>query len=273
MQMEDPAPRAIYRSYSQLSQLRRCGESYRLSRIEKVPKRPVVTTEMGSAVHVVTEYIDEALDYGQFQDHESLAAEALTQGVAEFSRIMAKSEWPESEWKYYGRQDCKWAKKQGIKKCVDAYLAWRLESPFQIADIPSYGLALEVPFELDFGYFIITGRIDRVLFDPKTDQFYVLDIKSGLKPKTDEQIGLYRHALKVQYDLDVTWGGYLYGLKTGTAHLTKAVDLSHWTEEKLAGEYSKAHQMITEGLFLANPGPDCFTCDVSEHCSFQQASI
>jgi putative RecB family exonuclease len=92
-----------------------------------------------------------------------------------------------------------------------------------------------------------------------------------LKPKTSEQLGLYAGALKRALGWQVSYGYYLYGLKSGEAKLTPPLNLTAWTDELLGSIYIPANQQISAGIFLPNPGDACFVCSVSEHCAFVQA--
>jgi putative RecB family exonuclease len=261
------------RSYSQVNQLRRCGEAYRLARIERVPQQPSVLAELGTAVHTATEFIDATLYNGTYTHLDDLLGQAIVLALDEFEKQAADSDWPVEAWRVYGKQDATWARDAGIAKTVLGYFEWRQEGTFDLFDIPAFGPAIEVPFELDMGEYIIRGQIDRLMIDPLNDQLLVLDIKTGLKPKTDEQLGVYRLALERQYDMPVAYGAYLYGIKSGNPSLTKPVDLSYWTEDMLRRVYDPADVLIRQGLFLPSPGEQCFTCDVREHCEFGRSSI
>ena len=115
------------------------------------------------------------------------------------------------------------------------------------------------------------GYIDRV-FITADGVPYLCDLKSGQKPKTDEQLGTYRHALAA-VGIDVTYGGYLYGLKTGDAKLTPPLDLRHWDSAKLAALYVQGDRQIELGIFIPHPGEQCQHCSVTAHCAFVQAAI
>lgn len=105
---------------------------------------------------------------------------------------------------------------------------------------------------------------------------FVVTHNSGLKPKTDEQLGLYAAALSADSNLDwppVTWGYYLYALKTGTAKVAGPLKVNHWTAEKLRGVYLSATQAIEQGIFMPHPGEACMHCGVSASCQFVQAAL
>lgn len=53
---ESPFP--LYLSPSQVTSLLTCGEKFRLTRVERVPERPMWASIGGSAVHKITEILD-----------------------------------------------------------------------------------------------------------------------------------------------------------------------------------------------------------------------
>lgn len=271
-----------HRSYSQVRQLRECGEAYRLSRIERVAERPNTAAVAGTAVHTGTETVDWNLAGGQ-TDREALVEMANLTALEALDAEIAKNRehgWEPLDYKRYGRatkekpaaEDTEWFRNHGIPLSIRAYVDWRLENPkLTLAVIPGFGPAIEVPFNYYIGTQLIHGFIDRVLTDVDAGGYYPLDLKSGRKPKTDEQLGLYAKALNKALGWNVEWGYYLYGLKTGVAKLTPPLHVSHWDDEKLGRVYLPATQLIDMGIFMPNPGEACQHCSVSDHCRFVQA--
>lgn len=271
-----------HRSFSQVKQLRTCGEQYRLERVERVPSRPSVPAVAGSAIHVGTEKIDELLLQGA--DSEDIAELALTATLValdEEIQHLADKGWTTDKWKRYGRktaekpqaEDVEWFRNVGIPNSLNAYLAWRLSTPeFIIADVPGFGPGIEVPFNYYVDGQLVHGYIDRV-FTTADGGYYPLDIKSGLKPKTTEQLGLYATALERGLGWRIDYGFYLYGLKSGEAKLTPALSLAGWDDAKLSRIYLGANKLIELELYIPNPGDACFNCGVSDHCAFVQALV
>lgn len=267
-----------HRSHSQLNTYRRCGEQYRLTRIEQVPERPSVPAAAGVAVHEATELVDQMIHEGS-TDAEELSAQGLHVAESAALREIAKHpDWPTENWRSFGRvgqkQDWAWWWDTGLRLCLDAYVNWRTQYPrYVLADLKGEGgPGIEVPFDIQLADVQIIGKIDRVFVDTETGQMFAPDLKSGNKPKTDEQLGLYRAALKT-LGVETDWGFYLYGLKTGVAKLTPPIDLTHWTAEKLYRVYGDANRSIEQGIFIPNPGEACWLCPVTEHCEFFRAVI
>lgn len=279
------APRSTHRSYSQVRQLRTCGWQFYLERVRRVSARPSVPAIAGVAVHTATEVVDRLLHDGQ-TDPDILIAEAQADADESlFGSIAHESEagWEPSTWKRYGRktadkpngEDIEWFQNNGIPLSIRAYVDWRLANPdWVLAEIPGFGPGIEVPFN----YYVTPGRlvrgyIDRVFTSRAQGGYYPLDIKSGRKPKTDEQLGVYKAALNEALGWNVERGYFIYGLKSGKATLTDPLDLSHWTPQRLAAVYEPASQAIEQGIYMPNPGEGCFVCSVSDHCEFALSVI
>lgn len=262
-----------HRSYSQVNTLRRCGYAYKLGKIDKIPGRPSAAAVGGSAVHVATEWIDSIFDGVGSQDFIAIGIQIARDYFAE--EILAHPDFPVPEWTAFGwkpKQDVAWWVEKGIPNCIDSYVEWRMDNPqYRVARLFG-GLAIEVPFDVTLGDVQIQGKIDRVFEDTDNDVLFAVDLKTGKKPPNDEQLGLYRTALST-LGVDVTYGIYVYGLKRGTAQVTSAIDLSHWTPEKLYAIYGEADRQIREGIFLPHPGDACFICEFKDHCPFNQSAL
>lgn len=227
---------------------------------------------MGSAVHVGTEIIDQMI-YEGVSSADELVKESAELIAAELANeIERHSDWPEDTWRSFGRrgqkQDMAWWREVGLPNCVKAYAKWRLDNPGLLISPED----IEIPFDFMLGDVRMVGRIDRVARDAESGAACVIDIKSGAKPKTDEQLGAYRAALATQ-GIDVTYGAYLYSLKNGEAKLTAPINLSHWTAEKLHQVYGPAEQAIQRGIYMPNPGEACWLCDVADQCAFFQSVL
>lgn len=267
-----------------MRQLRTCGWQYKLERLDGVPSRPSVPAVAGVAIHVGTELADKQI-HGGSTDRDKIAGDALERTLSELDSEIEKytgKGWEPDTWKRYGRktnekpnaEDVEWFRAVGIPNSINAYVDWRLENPdFVIADIPGFGVAIEVPFNFYVGGQLVHGFIDRVFMHRQIGGFYPLDIKSGRKPETSEQLGLYGAALSKALGWTVEWGYYLYGLKSGKATLTSPVSLTKYTDDFLGRIYLPATEAINHGIFIPHPGQHCFFCSVSDHCEFVQALI
>jgi hypothetical protein len=266
---------ADHRSYSQTKNFRTCGEQYRLERVEKAPQRPNCTAVAGNVIHVVSEWVDGAAHIGcAGPELYSIAREVTPRIVEEALAENISTDFPISTWKHYGRptqakpngEDMYWWIAEGIPKAVDAYIDWRVDNPAWRLAVIDDAPAIEVGFDIKIGTVEVRGKIDRIFQDDSGRQL-ILDIKSGQKPKTDEQLGTYWKATGIR------WGAYLYGLKTGEAKYVGPIDLSHWTDDKLEQLYCETDRAINAGIFIPNPGDGCFHCAVQNSCKFGMSAI
>ena len=273
----------MHRSYSQMNQLRTCGEQFRLQRIEHKPSRPSCAAVAGKAFHSLSEEIDLSFHLGvELADIQETVLADIPSEVENFILADESEEFPRDSWKRYGRrteakpnaEDMGWFVAEGIPNMVNAYVDWRAAHPeLTLAVIPGFGPAIEVPFQYYLGDQLVYGWIDRVFDSSECEGHFPFDLKSGVKPKTDEQLGLYGAALQAGLGWKPTYGYYVYGLKSGTAKMTPPLNIGHWTDEKLKLVYLPATQQIETGTFVPHPGDACFHCGVAEHCDFAQAVI
>lgn len=270
-----------HRSFSQIKQYRTCGEQYRLERIDGAPSRPSTPAIAGVAVHSGTEEVDRLLGSVSWSSVTTLAEAGLAVAIKSLDDQVQKytdQGWSPDEWRSFGRstkQDEFWFRTEGIPNSLRAYAQWRVDNlaVFELADLPGFGPAIEVPFNYYIGAQLVHGFIDRVFTSPQDGGLYPFDLKSGLKPKTDEQLGLYGQALAAGLGVEITHGYFIHALKTGTAKLTAPINLAHWTTEKLERVYGPVTLAINAGIFIPAPGEACYLCSVSEHCEFSQAVI
>ena len=262
----------VHRSYSQLNTYRRCGEQYRLEKIEHAPQRPSAAAVAGSVIHVATEVMDNLIMAESDVDIPDRAMVAAHEELRSQLDYWNQQGYTREQFKVYGRQNVDWYQDVGIPNAVEAYWRWRHDSPFTLVTLPGHGPAIEVPFNIQFGNDVqVHGHIDRV-FEAE-DQWFPIDLKSGRKPPTDEQLGLYAMALLATYGIEINWGFYLYNLKAGEAKLTPPLRLSHWTVEKLASMYFQLDTAVRADLFIPHPGEECFHCPVINSCRFAQAVV
>lgn len=285
----DPGARHTL-SYSKVNQLLTCGEQFRLERIEHLGGRPSTASVAGRIIHTATEAVDHELfrwaitdtipsrDY-LYEAWTNAANEAHAEAMAEY----ADTEYANpATWLKYGRptkekphgEDLAWFVKVAIPAALEDYIEWRLLGDWDVMAMPDGSPAIEVPFTFHLPSGLpLRGVIDRVLVSMKTGQPIIVDLKSGLKPKTDGQLALYRFAMeeKIPFRL-FGWGAYYYGMKKGGT-FTSPIDLSYWTPEMLQKVYDTADSIVEQRLFVPNPGEQCYHCPVQKHCAFGRSSI
>lgn len=278
-----------HRSFSAVKTLRSCGEQYRLERVERVSQRPMAAGVAGRVIHLATELVDLEIESGE-RDEGTLtllghqhAAEVLDKEISD----TATEEYPPEAWRAFGQsknnprgQDIEWFRRVGIPGAVANYINWRLENDhLAVMTLPSGVLAIEVPFEMQLSSdeSPIRGQIDRVFTNVNNGLHLIVDLKSGLKPTSSEQLGVYRQAMLAGLPDEIfDYGAYIFGMKptskTGI-RMTPDINLKIWTAERLRKIYGQADVIIEKELFLPNPGPSCFLCGVSQHCGFYAGSV
>lgn len=272
------------RSYSMVKSLLTCGEQFRLERVEKVESQPSTAAIAGKIIHTATEAVDELLFENPFTVREDLAdawVDASFWATNKELEALKGSQFEDPKtWKSYGRpteakphgEDIDWFLAVGIPDALASYVTWRLDSPWVVMRMPDGSPAIELPFVVDTGGIPVRGYIDRVFVHRTTNEPLVVDLKSGMKPKNDSQLAIYKKALESNLGKPFSWGAYYYGMKKG-GQLTDLIDLSYWTDEMLFDLYNPAEKAIEQGLFIPNPGDACFHCGVKQHCRYQLSAI
>lgn len=275
-----------HRSYSAVNTLLRCGEQYRLERVEYVSQQPGSAAVAGGVIHSISEDIDRNIHNDDTRDMLDIYQDPdyINEYVDEAIKERRTPDYPDpTSWTSFGRrtkanpngEDIEWFRREGIPTAVENYLNWRKAHDYlEPMVFPSGEVGIEIPFDITIGTSDpIHGMIDRVFKNNQNGALYILDIKSGAKPKSTLQLGIYRKALMTAMpDLDWTYGGYLYGLKKDMKQ-TPDINLTYWTTERLAKIYGQADFLINNNIFIPNPGEACFLCPVKKHCDFFQATI
>jgi hypothetical protein len=152
---------------------------------------------------------------------------------------------------------------------VQAYIDWRIRSPWEIWATPDDepAIELDVSGRLPGCDAEIKAYLDRVFWDPVFKKHHIVDLKTGKKPpKNADQFGTYGALLKVKYGIDVDSGVPFMNRKGG---LGKPHDLAEYTPEFVGGVFGKAWDEMQEygrtGAWPANTG-DCYLCDVQASC-------
>lgn len=255
--MSDKPP---YLSHSALSQYLRCGEQYRLERVEKIPTPPAWYFIGGKAVHLATQWMDQKGEYPYSENQLAyLWSQAYDQEIAE-----AFEGWPEDdEWLQAGRQgrrqDYTYWDMRGLM-CVKAWHDWRTD-PERNLVIDSIEEEIEVPLPSGI---ILKGYIDRVFRDPDGLDRHVLDIKSGSKRPTNPiQLGMYKIGYELKHPGLKVVSGAWWMAKDGKEFVQK---IDHITLEMLDDWARAYYRGVENDVFIPNPGDACFFCAVKDHC-------
>lgn len=260
------------RSVSQLSSFEKCPMAYKLSRIDKVWRRPAAWLQQGTAVHAVAEhYMLRRLGFepgGPMTREEAYEVfkDSYQEGISESTDVTPNLDWWFSSGPYRGPDDVERRWKIGLEQ-VDKVIDWIENHPsLEVWSTPDGKPGIELDLDFMLGDIQIRGFIDAVLI--LDGEPMVVDHKTGLKPGDDFQLAVYALALKKLYGLDVQRGIYFMA-KTGKP--TYPYDLTDWTEEKITERFLAMEAKLEAGEFEPNPGDACARCDVALSCEYSMA--
>jgi putative RecB family exonuclease len=252
-----------------------CPKQYQLTRIVKVPEIPAWWNIGGSAVHAAMESYDHGDDIRNGPtghlippfDVELVWRTAFADQIVEADeKEPDRSKWRQSTGKNPPRSEEEWNEWGPI--FIQRYVDWRKRAPWTVWVTPDGEPAIELDVSGKlFGFSMemeVKGFIDRVFHDPITDSLWILDLKSGSKDATIEQLGTYSALLEEKYRVRAD-KGLTFNVRRGSPSSVK--DLSEWVGE--AGEhYENTVRRISAGDFTATPGNHCnFMCGVKHACA------
>lgn len=176
---------------------------------------------------------------------------------------------------YPNKEDASWWNENG-SQMVEAWVKWRDESGYKIAEIVSGTPAIEVGITTEIAGLTVQMHIDRVMYMPSqdgtysADNFVIVDLKSGKNPpKSDLQLALYAAGIEKLYGWRPRWGAYWMAREGTLGHL---VDLDLYPTPIIEDLLSKFKVARENGVFLPNMS-HCPMCSVKEHCKYRNISI
>jgi len=259
-------------SHSRYDDYAKCGEMYRLKRIEKVPYTPSIYAVAGTAFHEWTDLFDTTPPFDLDEDvsHEDWYSNRLGELIAEEQEKsgFAFKDWDNPAHKRDANEAVltKFQSEVG-PDMIRKYISWRAQTAWFIADmfedddgtmVP--GIEFEIKYTLQGVEEIV--KIDRIFQIPETGQLVAIDTKTWSKRRVTAQLPTYLVALR-QAGFNVGHAAY-YESRRGTT--TELKDYRHWDENRLAAMHVQSAHMISEGWFLPAPGEACQMCDVKRHC-------
>lgn len=253
-------------SHSRYEQFARCGEEYRLTRIERVPKTPSIYAIAGTVFHSWTDYYDTTPLPDV--DHKDWWFGSLEMAVitAQDESGYALREWDNPSRKADANQSAFEGFRDVIgPDMISKYIEWRKNSAWSIAGNPA-GLQVGIELELEYQLGDVKGvaKVDRVFRIPETGELVAIDTKTWSRKRVTAQLPTYLVALR-QNGWDVRSAGY-YSARKG--EVTDLKDYKYWDENRLAALHQQAAHMIDQGWFLPAPGEQCRMCDVRRFCQF-----
>lgn len=169
-----------------------------------------------------------------------------------------------SQWfasgKFTGADDTDRRYLQGLEQ-TRRYYEWAVENPIEKPRLIDGEPAVEVKFDVTLGSVRVVGVIDQVL-----DRL-MRDVKTGVKPGDPFQLGTYKVALEVGYDIKVSRGDFWMARSGGP---TVPLDLKEWTTQRVTEEFEELDENIKAERFDPRPEPgNCRRCGVASSCDFK----
>jgi CRISPR/Cas system-associated exonuclease Cas4 (RecB family) len=154
---------------------------------------------------------------------------------------------------------------RGLERDVPTYRDRCLEAEWEIFRFADGELALELPYEIELGGVVVKGYIDRIQWWPDRGYASLEDLKTGNLESWDRrQLGTYSYAAEHAYGIKIPYSRYWF---TKTDQPSEWFDMKRYTKGYLDETYRKVDRIISERLFLANPGDHCKLCSVRPYCS------
>jgi hypothetical protein len=256
--MKDRPP---YRSYSQLTEYMKCGESFRLSRRVGVKEQPSVWLPGGTAFHNATERYD--LDSINGLSLTSVWLEEWDRAIAEQIERADPEYKDPATWRVAGKgkETLDWWVLMG-PIWLTKYVQWRESSGLQLIEN-----GVEVAMMPNLSDVMVKMFADRVFVD-KHGQVLVVDLKTGSSDQPSSlQLGVYKVGLEKLTGLVAEWGAF-YNARKG--ELYPPLRLDQWTEERVGRLFHTFDTMERQDIYLPNIGQHCkYMCSVKQWCVYQ----
>lgn len=251
-------------SVSQIQDYAKCGLSYKLARIDKVPQLTAAWFVQGSAVHKAIEAYERSHRQMSLKDAEQTFYEAWESEVTK--KLEDHPE--ESDWIPSGKRlrstDLRVRREQGLDQVRGYILANPQDSDIRPTSLIPGEPAVEVGFMLDFDGVEVTGYIDAIMEERSTGRLFPEDWKTGRKtPAGNYQLATYKIAIESLTGQQVEYGRYWMCRDNKPL----VVDLRRFQREDVVDWYHQLARGIEQKIFLPNPSEDnCHTCLVKRHC-------
>lgn len=271
-----PQELADHLSVSQIESYQQCGMKYRLQRIDGEQERPAWWNVGGTAFHATIEWWERENLTGTLRGSGDARMYFSSAFGAEIAPLEARSGVPRTQFRAAnkGTENEKWWREKGalmVNSYVLAHSAYEgaadLGLVAYMSDDPGCTPGLELPFTIDAAGIELQGYIDQVR--QNQDGWLVRDLKAGRNaPSSTFQLGVYAHALRLQYGVTGPILGEYWMARKGEA--TAPVDLLKlWPWGAIVYQAHQAERGRRAGLFPAVPSSFCGSCGVREACPTQ----
>ena len=250
-----------YISHSAMSTWLNCGWSYYLSRIQNVPQNPSYWLVGGKALHELTEIYD-ALPLGSPFDSTAVFNQRWNENYKQADNGMPFRAGGRATREYPNKEDANWWLENG-PKMVDFWIQFRQDSGYQPYQLSGGEFAIETELNVEIGGILMKGFLDRLMVSP-AGELVVVDIKTSKQaPITYTQLGTYAIMCEKAIGVRPVKGAYFMAR---SGELTQPVELSHYTEKRLASQVKGFKIAVDNNIFIPQPGFMCGTCSVNHAC-------
>ena len=251
-----------YISHSAMSSWLNCGWAYYLTRIQKVAENPSHWLVGGKSLHEATEIYDSIPPL----ENDFNPTAVFTQRWEENYRL-ADNGMPfraggRATREYPNKEDANWWLENG-PKMVDFWIQFRQDSGYQPYQLSGGEFAIETELNVEIGGILMKGFLDRLMVSP-AGELVVVDIKTSKQaPITYTQLGTYAIMCEKAIGVRPVKGAYFMAR---SGELTHPVELSHYTEKRLASQVKGFKTAVDNNIFIPQPGFMCGTCSVNHAC-------
>lgn len=257
-----------YRSVSQVKELDDCGYRYYLHREatdedgNRLWERPAAWLPQGLGVHEAAEAWEKSGRTMTLEEAQKIFGESYDAHTNRLLETTPNLDFWFRSGPYGGDQDIPRRYEIGMEQTA-RYVRYYTEKhpeekPLRLSEDE---FAVEWPFEVKFGDVPVRGVIDFVLEDGKPR-----DNKTGNRPGDPFQLGTYAGVIEQLLDVKPTTGDFWMG-KSGKP--TIPIDLTDWTQQRLADVFGDADERIRNQQFDPDPDPDkCRFCPMAHACEY-----
>lgn len=196
------------------------------------------------------------------------AAVFLAEFDSRLTEQAAKSGLPVGDWQNTGRRkpetDIEFWRQNG-PGLVQRYIDWfEANDDISVWVTPDGIPAIELPLTVAFGQVDVKVVIDQVL--KVGSALVVTDLKSGTTiPESRQQLGIYASALEIHYGIRPRYGSWWMPQKEDPFRPVP-LDGYEFSVEFLTKEIAMFDKAVRSGIFIANPGKQCYRCGVAAAC-------
>lgn len=263
VRLDAPTYKPGRRSVSQHNQYVRCPLSYKLSRIDKVWRRPASWLSQGLAVHAAMEHWEKSDRTATLEELEAIYEDEFWASIGDQQTTTPDLEMWFGSGPYDPVADVERRRRVGWKQIQDL-IAYTNDKGDPVWTTPDGKKAIELKFEVELGGVPVIGFIDKIVETNKG--LTVRDIKTGAKPGDKFQLATYAEAIRLMYGVTIERGDYHMG-KTGRPGRVQRITAAD--RQEVHEHFAWLEEQLKAGLFPPTEDESkCKMCDVAASCPF-----